>query len=168
LDPGTRKIWDKPSIQEAMHALDQIKVVHGHSPMETHGFAGFRFINEFPPGTDKWDKDWEYRLFLKDALLREETTFYPERILDEQGWMALEAYAIEDTGVNEDIVYKGNLFRKMYLGCSKREGCIKRKNGPIEINNDCRQKCQNEAVKETGFFTKDEIEHVRKARRTMV
>ena len=111
LDPGTRIKWNTPPVKEAMYALNQMKVVHGHTPLETHGRAGIRFINTFPPGTDKWNKNYEYRLFLKDAILREETTLYPERVLDDHGWMSVEAYAIDDTGVDEDAEVE--YFRKV-------------------------------------------------------
>jgi DNA-binding transcriptional ArsR family regulator len=168
LDPGGRNSFPPP-ILEAIVALDQIKSVHGHTPFETHGFEGFRFINTFPPGTEKWDKDYEYRIFLKDSLLQEETSFHKERILDENGWMSLEAYAIENIGIKEDIVYKGNLFRHSYLGCSKRMGCIKKEgNGSMQIDNTCRQKCQDIAIEETDFFTKEEAGHFRKTSGLMV
>lgn len=164
-----------PPVQEAMHALDQIKAVHGHSPMETHGLVGIRFISTFPPGMEKWDKNYEYRIWLKNSLLHEETSFHPEKKMGEHEWMAVEAYALEDIKIKEDIVYKGNLFRKSYTGCSERMGCIKRDSEPedhsghsMNINNACRQKCQDEAAKETSFFTKAEVEHFRKADETMV
>jgi hypothetical protein len=117
-----------PSVQDAMHALDQMKAVDGKTPFETHPqlglLAGAIMEKRFGVG-DRWDKQYEYRIFLKDSLLQEDTCPNPEMIMKEEEWMAVEAYAVEEIGIKEDIVYKGNLFRKEYLGCSKRMGCVK-------------------------------------------
>ena len=154
---------------EAMFALDQIKAFHGHSPFETHGVVGMKFLETFPPKKDKWDKDYEYKIFLKDAILQEETSYLPEdRKLDEYGWLSLEAYALDDTGIDEDIVYKGHIFREEYVGCSQRLGCVKRENGVFNIDNICRQKCQDEASDKSSFFKKEELKHIRKTTGLMV
>jgi len=168
LDPGRRSFYSRPLI-EAMFALDQMKAVHGKSPFTTHGISGIRLAELFPPGTHEWNKDYEYRIFVKDSLLREETAFEGRPKLDDRGWLSLEAYAIENTGIKEDIVYKGNLFRHSYQGCSERLGCItKHKDGSMDIDNECRQKCQNLASEESDFFTKDELNHIRKASGNLV
>ena len=163
LDPKTRVKCLTPPVREAMGALDQMKQVHGLTPYETHGLAGVKF------GIEKWDKDFEYRIFVKDALLREETTFYPERILNDHDWMAVEAYAVDNIGVKSDIVYNGNLFRKNYLGCSRKNKCITRhSDGSIDIDNSCRQKCQDEASEIASFFTTKELKEYRKKTDKMV
>ena len=166
-----------PVIKDAMHALDQIKAVDGKTPFETHPqlglLAGAVMEKRFGVG-DRWDKQYEYRIFLKDSLLQEDTCPNPEMIMTEDEWMAVEAYAIEDIGIKEDIVYKGNLFRKEYLGCSKRMGCVKIERASdgsgssMDIDNVCRAKCQNEAAAKTGFFTKAEVEHFRKIKDAFV
>jgi hypothetical protein len=82
--------------------------------------------------------------------------------------MSLESYALDDTGIDEDIVYKGHIFRNEYQGCSQRLGCVKRKDGVFDIDNICRQQCQNEAAEKSSFFKKKELEHIRKTTGVMV
>lgn len=164
-------------VKDAMHALDQINAVDGKTPFETHPqlglLAGAVIEKRFGVG-DRWDKQYEYRIFLKDSLLQEDTCPNPEMIMTEDEWMAVEAYAIEDIGIKEDIVYKGNLFRKEYLGCSRRMGCVKIERAvdgsgsSMDIDNVCRAKCQDEAAAKTSFFTKAEVERFRKVKDAFV
>ena len=153
-----------------MHALDQIKACDGKTPFETHGVVdGIVIEKRF--GINVWDKNYEYRIFVKDSLLHEETTFHQDLRMSEQEWMAVETYAVEEIGIKRDIVYKGNLFRKEYTGCSISRNCIKWDKPPYSsftIDNDCRAKCQDESAAKTGFFTKEEVKHFREVNDTMV
>jgi len=176
-DSRTRFKYLTPDVKDAMHALDQIKAVDGKTPFNTHPqlglLAGAIIEKRFGVG-DRWDKNYEYRIFVKESLLHEETNYSNQPIMGEHEWMAVEAYAVEEIGIKEDIVYKGNLFRKDYVGCSKRMGCIKRwsasdgSGSSMDIDNICRAKCQDGAAAKTGFFTKAEVEHFRKIKDAFV
>jgi len=173
-DSRTRFKNLSPPVRDAMHALDQIKAVDGKTPFETHpqlGMLAGAIISKRYGVEGKWDKKWEYKIFLKDSLLHEEATFHQDLRMSEQEWMAVETYAVEEIGIKRDIVYKGNLFRKEYVGCSISRNCIKWDKPPYSsftIDNDCRAKCQDESAEKTGFFTKEEVKRFREINETMV
>jgi len=140
---------DHRTLKQARIALDMMRDFHGKSLNETHGDDGD--ILEKRLGVKQWDKDHEYKVWLQDILLRVETATDPDDVFTEDEWQSVEAYATESTGINESVVLKGNKFRKLYFACSQKRGCVKIEGSNIDVNNDCRKKCLEEAVIESGF-----------------
>lgn len=149
--------WDeKETMKQAQIALDMMRDFHGKSLIETHGEEDGKELQQ-KLGISKWDKHHEYKVWLQDILLRCETAQNPDDVFTEDEWQAVEAYAIEDTGIDESIVLKGNNFRKFYFECSHKNKCVQIEEDEMNINNACRMKCIEKAVKETGFLTVDEL-----------
>jgi len=153
--------WDeKETMKQAQIALDMMRDFHGKSLIETHGEKDGEELQQ-KLGISKWDKHHEYKVWLQDILLRCETAQNPDDVFTEDEWQAVEAYAIEDTGIDESIVLKGNKFRKLYFDCSRKQECITIDGDEMTVDEHCRLGCLEEAAKETGFMTVEELKRVR-------
>ena len=149
--------WDeRETMKQAQIALDMMKDFHGKSLIETHGQVDGRTLKE-KLGVSKWDKHHEYKVWLQDIVLRCKTATDPDDVFNEDEWQAVETYAIEDTDIDESIVVKGNKFRKSYYACSQKQSCIKIEEDELNVDNVCRMRCLEKAVKESGFMTLDEL-----------
>jgi hypothetical protein len=154
--------WDeKETMKQAQIALDIIKDFHEKSLIETHGQKDGRILQQ-KLGINQWDKHHEYKVWLQDIILRCETAQDPDDVFTIDEWQAVEAYAIEKAGIDESIVLKGNRFRELYYLCSQKKGCVTLEDNALNVDNDCRLGCLEEAVKKTEFMTVKELKRLRK------
>jgi hypothetical protein len=114
--------WDeKETLQQAQIALDMMRDFHGKTLIETHGPVDGRVLQE-RFGIGIWDKHHEYKVWLQQIIPRFETATDPDNVFTEDEWQAVEAYAIENTGIEESIVLKGNRFRKLNFNYCRKKG----------------------------------------------
>lgn len=153
--------WDdKEIMKQAQIALDMMRDFHGKSLIETHGEVDGKELQQ-KLGISKWDKHHEYKVWLQDIILRCEIAQNPDDVFTEDEWQAMEAYAIENTGIDESIVIKGNKFRKHYFDCSQKNDCVDIKGDELNVDNACRIKCLEKAVTESDFLTIDGLKKLR-------
>jgi hypothetical protein len=153
--------WDeKETLQQAQIALDMMRDFHGKSLIETHGPLDGRLLRE-QFGIGRWDKNNEYKVWLQEVIPRFETATDPDDVFTENEWQAVESYAIENTGIDESVVLKGNRFRKLYFDCSRKKGCVTIEGDEMSVDERCRIGCLEEASKESGFITVEELKRLR-------
>lgn len=154
-------IWmDQFTMKQARVALDMIRDFHGRTVLETHGEDVKRKGLRRTIGVERWDKNLEYRVWLQEIVLCCETATDPEAVFTEAEWESLEAYALENTGIDESVVLTGHRFRTLHLNCSRENECVKIKDGDLKINHECRKNCLKKAVFGSGLFTVDELKQV--------
>jgi hypothetical protein len=152
--------WDeKETMKQAQIALEMMKDFHGKTLIETHGEVDGGILEQ-KLGITQWDKHDEYKIWLQDIILRCETAQDPDDVFTEDEWQAVEAYAIEDTGIDVSIVLKGSRFRELYFSLSLKKGCVNIEGETMNVDNKCRLNCMKDASNQTGFFTDDEFKQL--------
>lgn len=149
------KWQDHETMKQAQVALDMMRDFHGKTMIETHGEDAEKLKKEF--GIDKWDKNHEYKIWLLQSLIRSETAQNPDDVFTEFEWQDIEAYATENSGIDESIVSKGRIFRRIYSEYSQKYDCVKIEGSNLIIDKDCRIKCLEKAVSESDFLSYDEL-----------